>query len=263
MILEELKDLIEKYKKYLDVFTTPNTARNYLYDLKLFLDYLDEKQIDDIKKVDSRLIYEYIVYMKTEKGNSSRSINRRINALKKFFIFLLRERIITHNPLNDIKHLKENPRQIQVLSEEKIEELKSKLEEPYKSIFIFLLNTGLRIGEFLSLIKSPIKISKNAVIVAGKGNRIRQIPLNQTAMDCILRIREAHQKEKLTYDKIWKEFKKYGIHPHMVRHTFATYLLKKGLDIGSVRDLLGHSNIRTTSVYIDLINPEKIKIPEL
>jgi integrase/recombinase XerD len=152
------------------------------------------------------------------------------------------------------------------LPEEKIEELKNRMEEPYKSVFIFLLNTGLRIGEFLALLDKPAKISSsnNALIITGKGTKIRQIPLNPTALECFLRVKEFHlEKEKLSYFKIWNRFQEYGIHPHMIRHTFATQLLKKGVDIGTLRDLLGHSNIRITSIYIDLVNPEKIKIPEL
>lgn len=261
--------LTAEFKDYLKARYDDHTYKSYISDIKHFLKWLISVNRKDYNIAEDRDIENYIVYLK-KKGVRSSTINRKLASIRLYYNWLMKQGFADYNPAREVKNLKIEERLIPALMDEDIQKLKERIEtlknEAMKQAILFLLNTGLRRTEFFEL--TPESLIKREdgewVLVKGKGRKERLIPLNETARKAFQYLFiEKHIKE-ISYLKMWRALRriKKGLHPHVLRHTFASYLLQKGYDIATVRDLLGHSSIATTNRYLSS-HIRKIEIPEI
>ncbi len=278
----EFNDYIDyiKYEKKL----SEETIKNYKYDLKQFNIYIKENNITDINKIKTKDIENYLKHL---RNLNSKTISRKITSINNFFIFLLKEKRIDHNPCEFIDRPKLNKTLPDTLSEKEVESL---LNIPLNTIYDYrnkamleiLYGCGLRISELVNLTTRDVDFENAIIRCIGKGSKERITPINDYVIYYLKEYLERRplliKKETTDYlflnnhgkkmtrqgffknlQKILKEkgITKY-ISPHTLRHSFATHLLNGGADLRSVQILLGHSDISTTKIYTHISN-EKVK----
>lgn len=263
-----------------------NSVQSYNFDLDRFLAYVsDVKMVDSVKKINERIVSDYIAYLRkadTKRGKrySEKSINRFISSLKTFFNFLLSEEVIENNPFENIDTPKTSRVLPTVLSINEVEEMlkipnvKDRLGLRDKAILETLYASGLRVSELISLEISNIFFDEGFLRIIGKGSKERIVPIGRSALKYIKQyIKESREYlknsrsenylflnfrgGKLSRMGIWDIVRKYcklakiekEIHPHTLRHSFATHLLEGGADIRIIQEMLGHSDISTTQIY--------------
>lgn len=251
------------------------TLDTYKSDIYGFLRFTEGK-LD----VSRNVIQDYIEYLESKMAKQS-SIMRKASSLRQFFAFLYDEKIIESDPMLDIK-LKSKYRQLpKVLSEEEMSLLMSYFETrknpKLQTMLHILYGAGLRVSELVSLTKDSIIFDETAgryiLLVKGKGNKERIIPLNSLAVESIrlylnslpedFKLSQylfpSHSKEGyMTRQGFAKLLKSMAvdvgiapqrISPHVIRHAFATHLLSHGADLLSIQKLLGHKSVTTTQIY--------------
>ncbi len=268
-----------------------NTVSSYQRDLVAFFEYIGEKyKINDPLKITRPMLQNYFREL-LNSGYARRTIRRKHSAIRMFFNFLMINGLIKFNPATKILHIKLDKPLPDVVSEEKIIKLleswmpENTFEIRNKAIIETLYSTGIRVSELVGIKIKDINVERREIKVLGKGNKERIVPLGAPAFNAIfqyLQIREKFHPQsdhlfvtksgrKLTRDMVWRivnnTFKKlsalYGIHPHTLRHSFATHMLSNGADLRSIQELLGHENISTTEIYLNLTLPKIKKIYDL
>jgi integrase/recombinase XerD len=255
-----------------------NTIASYSKDLELFEKFIEKKNIG-LDQVNPQDIKDYLSELHSQKLKAS-SVGRKISCLKNFFRFLVDENIIRSNPALNISSPKREAKLPKFLSEEDILKLLNEAEsDPRLSCMIEILYAaGLRVTELVSLPLIAIQREgdslKNYLVIKGKGAKERIAPLNKAAIRRIieyLKIKEespwlfpGHVKGKhLTRQAFHQMLKDLAIragldpirvHPHVIRHSFATHLLNSGADLRVLQELLGHSDISTTEIYTHILD---------
>jgi integrase/recombinase XerD len=266
-----------------------NTVASYRNDLSSFLNFLEEKNINDPSEIDSKSII--IFFTKLENiGLTSSSAARYFSSIKGYLNFLLANNYIKSNPIEKVsppKLSKSLPGVLSFAEIEKILELpntKEILGLRDKTILEVFYACGLRISELLSLKLSDLFLDEEMIRVFGKGSKERIVPIGSSAInwlkEYLTKGRPLLQKKmksenhlflnnrgtKLTRMGVWKIVSKYikesgiekEVHPHTFRHSFATHLIEGGADLRSVQEMLGHADISTTQIYTH-IDREYIK----
>lgn len=269
------------------------TLKAYSSDITNFLNYINKETIEQID------ILNYINYLFDEKKIKDRSIKRKIISLKIYFIFLEDNSIIKTNPFNKLKFKfkqeKKLPKTLQKnevkkLLETAYNELNSS-KTTYKkfetirniSLLEILISTGIRIQEASLLTLNDISLQEKTIIIHGKGRKERQLfILNKYVLSSLknwLTIRKTSSPKcnnifinkygnPLSIHSIENIFRKYKTlsninikaTPHYLRHTFATNLLTNGADLRSVQEILGHSSISTTQIYLEISSNRKKQV---
>ena len=278
---------ISKRNQYLDSFLanirlekglSSNTIKAYEIDCSAFINWV-EKEFDlDILNIKESHIRKYITYFHNRNLSNS-TINRKLSALKHFFLFLNKKKFISSNPIASFsgpKNLKTLPKSISVI------DVNGLIKAPDCSTFIglrdramleLLYATGVRISELINLQYSNIDLNRSLIKVMGKGNKERMVPFGDNALfwlreyikfrrknNLSLNSRDffiSQQRKKITRQAFWHRIKLYlnktglsqEVSPHTLRHGFATHLLNNGADLRSVQMLLGHSDLSTTQIY--------------
>lgn len=261
----------------------------YSADISLFLTFLVSKNKRSLNVVDLNLIHTFLEECQQQKGVGHRTNARRISALKSFFNYLLREKLVNHNPFSAIDLPRQGKSLPKALSQQ---EVRSLLAPPNKlspisirdNTMLFLLySTGLRVSELVQLPLSSCNLSAGFVRVLGKGNKERLIPFGEqakakidhylkTARPLILKGKRSNylfitgRGSCMTRLRFWQIVKKTAlgagidkkISPHMLRHSFASHLLSHGADLRAVQMMLGHSDIATTQIYTH-IDQDRLK----
>ncbi len=261
-----------------------NTVMAYLHDVGLLFSFLQAKKehllIKNIAPDDLRDFLQYI----NEMGLGAYSQSRVVSGIKSFFNYLMLEKIIDTDPAALLESPKLGKKLPDVLSETEIDtliqsvDLSEPLGERNKAILETLYARGLRVSELTSLKLSDLHFNEEIIIVTGKGNKQRMIPIGDSAQKQLLtyiqqvRVRIAPRKgaenivflnqrgSKLSRQMIFliikKLVEKAGIRktvsPHTFRHSFATHLIRRGADLRAVQELLGHVSISTTEIYTHL-----------
>lgn len=253
-----------------------HTIRAYVRDVEEFMQWFEETVGEfspgQITVVD---VQEFKSYLYNVKRNKPVSVNRKLSALESFCEFLVSTGHLKDNPAAKVKKIKQQKTaEVAALSNSELYRLKRMfyLEGNKRDIAIFelMINTGLRESEVCNLKLDDIVMSerKGVVIVrSGKGEKYREVPLNanvRRAIQAYLEVRPnrgnylfvSNKSERLSESQLYRIIRKYadmaGIkaHPHMLRHTFATKLLREGkIDLPTLQNLLGHANINTTAIY--------------
>lgn len=202
------------------------------------------------------------------EGKSIATVNREMTFLRNAFNVAIKHyKWCSTNPVSEVKFDRENNSRDRWLTVEEENRLLSYLADRYKDIVKLVLNSGLRQDEVLSLTHQQVDMFRKVIVVKGKGNKTRTIPLNKTALNILKgRIKTRHIKSDLIFpsangtkiqkSKLLKAFKKAvkqaGIVDftfHDLRHTFATRLAQAGIDLYAISKLLGHKDISTTQRY--------------
>jgi len=274
-----MKESFLKYLQY-EKRCSPNTVTAYANDLKQFYDYLSETyEISDIKEVNHSFIRSWIISM-MEKSITPRSINRKITTLKTYYKFLLREGVITQNPMLKIQSPKTSKRLPVFVDKTNMDQLLDHIEfsEDYtgrrdKFIIELFYVTGMRLAELVNLKVDSLDLYNNSLKVLGKRNKERIIPFSHSMKDLILKYIESRNSIKNSKNSDYLFLSKKGVQikrkmvqslvkkylgmvstidkksPHVLRHSFATNMLNNGADINSVKEILGHASLAATQVY--------------
>lgn len=271
-----MEKLINDYLEYLKIEKnrSPRTIDNYLRYLKIFLKVTKVKKPTDINQ---EVIKKFRIYL-YDKNLKPKTYGYALIVIRNFLKFLVKRGYQTLNP-ELIELPKFYQREILILTDEELNRLlnapsgKTLKEKRDKAILETLFSTGLRLNELVNLNKEQINFKDREIIVKGKGGKIRVVFLSDEALKAIKEylnqrqdINEAlfvnlkKEPQRLTpraVEKIIKFWsKKAGIvkkvTPHLLRHQFATTLLKNGADLRSVQALLGHANLSTTQIYTHL-----------
>ena len=258
-----------------------HTVQAYAEDLSQFLEFTETRfDSRDILSMGSMHIRSWMADM-AERGMAPRSVNRKLSCLKSFFRQSQQSGRITINPARDIRVLK-TPRRLPVFVEEtEMERLFSIQVDPdnfmettRRLVVLMLYHTGLRVSELVGLKEGQIDFALQSIKVLGKGNKERVLPAGDTLLaeirgyqerKCLggfpcgpdvpllvtgegrpLTARKAYDLVKGALEAVTTIDKK---SPHVLRHSFATHLLRNGADLNAVKELLGHASLAATQVY--------------
>lgn len=263
-----------------------NTVFSYKKDLERFINYLKEvRKIFQIKEVYENTVSQFLLHLRSKgskegKKYSDKSIARFISSLKSFFKYLESENVISINPVVDLETPKISRNLPEVLTIEETElllskpDINDKLELRDKALLETMYASGLRVSEVSNLESGNIFFDEGYLRVLGKGSKERIVPVGNIALKFIIKymnesrpiLRNSNSGNilflnfrggKLSRMGILNILNKYvnlcgikkNVHPHTLRHSFATHLLKGGADIRIIQEMLGHSDISTTQIY--------------
>lgn len=273
---------LTKFRDFLqnELMSSPLTIRAYLDDVAAFALFVgDGVEIEHCTAADARAF----VMMMIERGDSPRSVNRRISSLRRFYNYLIRSGVIEVNPIASIRSLKQPQRLPHFVGEEQMGVIIGELVEQLSSddycevrdaaLVLTLYYTGMRRAEVASTEVAGIDFARCCIMVKGKGGKERLVPFGEELKKIfeIYLTKRAEiswqseqnslflkdEKRGLTGNDIYriinKTLKASGVEarqsPHTLRHTFATHLLAREAPIRSIQELLGHSSISSTQIY--------------
>lgn len=285
-----MRELIETFLNYLSVERglSRNTIISYQEDLNYYMDYLESADINSLSRTTRDDISNFM-FLQKDKGLSANSVARRLAAIKSFYRFLVKERILKSDPsslIDSPKLWKKIPDALSVneitrlLDQPNIRELQGIRD---RAVLEALYATGMRVSEAANLKKDNLNLEVGFLRCIGKGNKERVIPLGKKAIQSLQRylamgrpkLLKGRESEylflsrlgkRISRQSLWKIIRRYArqagikkpIRPHILRHSFATHLLERGADLRSVQEMLGHSNISTTQIYTH-INKDRLK----
>ena len=283
-------ELLDLFLNYLSVERglSRNTIVSYRQDLESYAEFLKSCHISSLSGTTRQQVTKFMLRQK-EAGLSVNSIARSLAAIKSFYRFLNRERILKDDPSSLVDSPKLWKKIPETLS---LNEVDALLNQPSirnrqgmrdRAILETLYATGMRVSEAVNLRLDNVNLDIGFLRCLGKGNKERVIPLGKKAIMSLKRYLGSSRPHflkkknsdylflnrsgnKLTRQSFWKLIKKYArgarikkpIKPHILRHSFATHLLERGADLRSVQEMLGHANISTTQAYTH-INKERLK----
>lgn len=262
-----------------------DTSDAYYRDIARFIVFLKDKGINDFKEVDSDLAYEYLSVLRsgeiTRSKLSNSSYSRNLSSLRSFFKYLNIMHLVDKNPFLNFKKVSIDKHLPDVLTFDEIIrildsfDLNNPIEIRNRTIIETIYACGLRISEACGIKINDIDFNECTIRVIGKGNKERMVPyyedLNNLLFLYIKKYRNLYKKDdtylfinnrgnklsvrsvQLLLEDVSKKLDfKVNIHPHMLRHSFATHLLDNGADLRTVQELLGHENLSTTQIYTHL-----------
>jgi integrase/recombinase XerC len=265
-----------------------HTRRNYQSDLNQFLKFLQKNETGvlnhgkvDLHKITPSTIRNFLAYL--HQKNTKTTIARKIASLNSFFKFLIKEGFSKVNPAQTISAPK--PEKV-IPTFLTVDEIFSLIDQPEgekvlilrdRAILELMYSCGLRVSELVGLNLEDLDLSEGFIKVRGKGKKERLLPVGtkaQEALKSYLSVRKKlgenkrteeispaiffnHRGNRLTTRSIARIINKYvkrstffrPVHPHAIRHTFATHMLDAGADLRAIQELLGHSSLSTTQKY--------------
>ncbi len=254
------------------------TLQNYARDIKLLESLLENTPFDQVQNTQIR---RFIATLHS-RGRSGRTIARALSAWRGFYDYLIHHKGYTQNPITGLRAPKTPKTLPQALSTDqavKFVDIKGDglLEQRDHAILELFYSSGLRLAELVNLDITMLDFSEGTVTVTGKGNKTRIVPMGSHAMDAIrtwiqrralIKIADANpnalfvtqQGRRITPRAVQYRVKEWSIkqgintsmHPHLLRHSFATHVLQSSQDLRAVQEMLGHANISTTQVYTHL-----------
>ena len=255
-----LKDGLDIYLHYSEI--NKNSYKSDLSMTKRFLCFFGNV---DLSEITPTMIENFKQYLKNDIKLKNSSVNRYLQALSKMFNLCIADELLSKNPLEKVRKMKEENYKIRVLSKDEEAVLFSVLDERIKPIVTCALKTGMRKSEILTLKWLNIDFDGNYIeLLHTKSGKKRKIPISKTLRELFIKIKKTNKSEYVfvnpktnnRYIDIKRSFrtslKRAGIENfvfHDLRHTFATRLIEKGIDIVVVKELLGHADISTTMIY--------------
>lgn len=275
MDIEANRDAFLEYLQFEKRFSG-HTLVAYAGDINQFIIYLSS--VYEIKKADEvnhTVVRSWVVSLMEHKI-TPRSVNRKITALKTFYKFLLRQGIITENPMLKIQAPKTSKRLPVFVEKDKMDTLLDNIDfgddfegQRNKLIIELFYATGIRLTELVNLKQANIDIFQCQLKVLGKRNKERIVPFNSTLKEQIqhyLKEKACLNAEFLFVTATGKKMNDKSVYrivnayltqittvdkksPHVLRHTFATHMLNNGADLNAIKELLGHASLSATQVY--------------
>jgi integrase/recombinase XerD len=286
-----MDEFIDGFLNYLSVERglSRNTIISYSQDLKNYSEYLKSRSVKSFSATTKNDIVGFMMVRKDQKL-AANSIARSLAAIRMFYRFLVRERILKTDPSSLVDSPKLWKKIPETLSVNEVESLLSapnvrdeKQGARDRAILETLYATGMRVSEAVNLKSDNVNMDIGFLRCIGKGDKERIIPLGKKAIISIKRYLEisrpkllknkesdalflSRSGKKISRQSLWKMIKHYAklarikkpMRPHILRHSFATHLLERGADLRSVQEMLGHANISTTQLYTH-INKERLK----
>ncbi|MEJ5304670.1 MAG: site-specific tyrosine recombinase XerD [Ignavibacteria bacterium] len=282
MTIHLFDSLLKEFLTYLKLMRgySENTIDSYKRDIQRLFDFLESKGIDDLNDVNKNILSSFFSTLDT-LGLSTKSIARNYSSIKSFFRYLLSNDFIQTNPASKFKGPKVSVHPPEILS---LSEINKILDQPNpktllgirdKAMLEFAYATGVRVSELINLKMNDLFLKDEIVRIFGKGSKERFVPIGSHAIywlnQYLTKVRPALAKKlesgnyvflnsrgkklsRMGFFKILREYVRQAgidknVHPHTIRHSFATHLLERGADIRVVQELLGHSKISTTQIY--------------
>ena len=283
-------DLISAYDNYLTKVkqASSNTVFSYLRDIRQFSDWLSRSEEISVLDVSELNIGAYLTHLQQE-GRSAATISRNLASLKNFYAYLVSTGFLEESPVTSHIHVDRGQKKLpQILTSAQVDKL---LSQPAsldpkgirdKAMLEVLYATGIRVTELIDLNLSDFTPELRSIKVGGS-KKNRSIPLYPAALAALNRylqesrsqmVLDASEKalfvningSRMSRQGFWKILKQYQakagieqeITPHTLRHSFAVHLIENGADLGSVKELMGHSDISSTQIYTQMVN-QKIK----
>lgn len=270
--------LLESFIKTLH-HLSPHTRNAYQRDLKYLHAYCEKLEIVKWSELDGRQVRGFVAW-RHRQGIGGRSLQRNLSAIRAFYRYLLTEDRVKTNPAEGIIAPK-TPRKLpKVLDADQTVQLVEITETDDlairdRAMLELIYSSGLRLAELISLNMNDIDFNDRILTVTGKGNKTRSLPVGRHAIKAIehwLKIRAAMVNEseqalfisnrgkRISPRSVQDRLKQWAIkqglpthvHPHMLRHSFASHMLESSGDLRAVQELLGHADISTTQVYTHL-----------
>jgi tyrosine recombinase XerC len=287
-----MQEIFNRYINHLQAERNASayTIRNYKADLLDFFSFLKEKKVATLDEVDRKVLRDYLGHL-VGRGIVKASIARKLSAIRSFFRYLVREKIIKANPIKSVSSPKLDRRLPSFLTLEEVTQL---LEAPDlstpqglrdRALLELLYASGLRVSELTGLELGQINLDSYEIRVWGKGSKERVVLMGEPAA-AALRAYLEQGRPKLIGEKrsnalllnrygqrlptrsVQKILEKYAqeaglkkrVHPHLLRHTFATHMLDGGADLRVVQELLGHEQLSSTQIYTHVTKKQARKV---
>jgi len=296
---ETLASWIEKFLAYLRFQrnASPHTLRNYASDLQQFLDYLthapggDARPAPELEQIDNLTVREFLGVL-YQRENKKSSVARKLATVRSFMKYLSLQGAIQANPAKIVASPKLESRLPDYIT---VEAAASLVETPDagtdlgkrdRSILELLYGAGLRVGELVGLNLGDISLGEGLVRVVGKGRKERIVPFGRRAAEALeayLQVRGKRIKNRgLTGEAVFLNSRggrltsrsvgnivdhhvgrlaqRLKVHPHTLRHTFATHMLSAGADLRAIQELLGHESLSTTQKYTHVSVEQLVRV---
>lgn len=256
-----------------------HTDSNYRRDLQRFVAHCDRNSLADWQGVDGQHVRTFAA-AEFRRGSSPRTLQRRLSAIRSFYNYLLRESAVKINPAIDVQAPKAKQRLPATIDVDQMTRLlgfrtDEELSVRDKAMMELFYSSGLRLSELVGLDLQDIDLTDRVVRVLGKGSKTRLVPVGRHAAEAITRwlpertrlaavgntaLFVGKRGERISPRSVQKQVAQWArrqglgvhVHPHMLRHSFATHLLESSQDLRGVQELLGHANIATTQIYTHL-----------
>lgn len=262
-----------------------NTSKSYERDLKKLHLFLLDLNISEYSQISAETCSAWVGSLYSQ-NNNPKSIQRHLSSAKGFFRFLKKNNLIQSSPFELISAPKSSSTLPEVLSPEDVEQLlnfkpTNMIEIRDMAIIELMYSSGLRVSETANINISDFEENKTFLRVLGKGSKTRLVPMGRFAINAINNWLMEREKilnntdalflnskgTRLTVRSIQLRLKKMAvkqglppIHPHMLRHSFATHMLESSGDLRTIQELLGHSSLSTTQIYTKLDYQYLVKI---
>lgn len=282
---EQVQDYLEycEFRKVLD----SKTIKAYRIDLRQYFDFIkcDQPEKSEIEK--------FVTYL--HKTYKQKTVKRKLASIKAFYNYLEEEEIIEESPFRKIKvKFKENIVLPRIIPREEIEQLlnymygfrwrkEEKLWLRDIAVVEVFFATGARVYEISNLRKESVDLNSGVICIMGKGGKERYLQIGEESVLRVLKKYYELNKQQIRdsgyffVNQIGKRFTEQSIRimiksyvkcagierkitPHLFRHSFATYLIEEGVDVSCVQQLLGHSSIKTTQIYIHIATKKQAEI---
>ncbi|MFE0442463.1 tyrosine recombinase XerC [Aerococcus sp. NPDC058936] len=289
---DDIKSLFSDYLTHERQYS-PETIKAYMADLDNFQAFMKDAGIAQLDQVAYRDIRIYLGNLQ-RGGLSRKSISRHLSSLRSAYNLLLDRELVSENPFNYVKTAKTGLKLPDFFYESEIQSLFDSVQgnDPIalrnRALLEFLYGTGARVSEVRDLAINQVDLTADMVLLRGKGNKDRYVPIGSFCHDALVDYLENgrsqlmakghyednehmflfvnYKGEQLTSQGIAyildqmvkKSATTLSIHPHKLRHSFATHLLNNGADIRTVQELLGHASLSTTQIYTHL-SKEKLR----
>ena len=286
-----LKQLLKEYEYELKASSHLGRQSKvaYLSDLKQYLAYLTQKGINDPKAIDKSIVKQYLMVLRKHHIAAS-SVSRKLSALKGFHQFLLDDKLVDDNIILKIHRPKTQKKLPETLRIEEIETIlkaatgDTPLQQRNLAMLELLYGSGLRITELLSLKTADLHINQGLINVTGKGEKERIVPIGSISAQALksylengwLKLKKqptsfvflnkhGNPLSRVGFFKILKNLAleagiEKNVSPHTLRHSFASHLLERGVDLRYVQELLGHQSIATTELYTHIHKQQLIAV---
>jgi len=289
----DFSESVERFKENMEFVRnmSSNTISAYLSDLHHFELFLNERGIDykSVKRKDIELfVKEYSQGKYSRKRPSATTVARNLSTIRSFYTFLYISGTVGKVPTELIKNPKTRRRIPDYITHEEVMEILSSFRDTNlgkrnKAIVATMYFCGLRVSEVCKLRLGDLRMGNSPAvrIMSGKGNRDREVPMNDQVLSIMKDYLEIRREfpvseyedhvfigtrgepmarnviPKVLNTQVKYVYPEKRVHPHLFRHSFATQLLQKGASIKTVQELLGHANLSTTSIYLHITDNEK------
>jgi len=276
----DLKSWIDRFLKHLqnERRLSPNSLKAYERDLLYFRDHL-EGHGDNFLELTTHHLRGFVA-QRHRKGAASRTIQRNLSAIRTFYHYLLREQGIDYNPVTGVSAPKGDRPLPTTLDVDQVDSLLFSSDDDPLSVrdhamFELIYSSGLRLSELAGVDCRDINFADSTIRVLGKGSKERVLPVGEKARQAVkqwLDVRQqmaaegehalfvSQRSQRIAVRTIQQRLEKLArqrgmdrrVHPHMLRHSFASHLLESSGNLRAVQEMLGHENISTTQIYTHL-----------